>query len=158
MIEKTNKRKKSFAFFKVIIVPFFIGYLFSIFVLQISTVSGPSMLPTYKNGEHVFVRKILNVYHRGDIIIAKKENTELIKRLVGLPGDVIEFKHDNLYVNQKKVKYYNYHGIKNNKYMEITLQKDEYLIIGDNFDISYDGREFGPIKKEQLIGKVIFKM
>ena len=87
-------------------------------------------------------------------IIAKNEGIELIKRIAGVPGDTVEFKDNTLYVNDEEVKFYDYHGIKAKKFDKVTLKKDQYLIIGDNFKKSYDGRYFGPINKKQIQGIV----
>ena len=112
------------------------------------------MDPTIKDGNYVFVKKWSHNYHRGQIIIAKNEGIELIKRIAGVPGDTVEFKDNTLYVNDEEVKFYDYHGIKAKKFDKVTLKKDQYLIIGDNFKESYDGRYFGPINRKQIQGIV----
>lgn len=138
----------------MILFPLLLGILLSHFVFQISHVSGRSMYPTIKDGSYVFVKKWSHDYHRGQIIIAKNEGIELIKRIVGMPGDTVEFKNNTLYVNGKEPKYYDYQGIKAKKFQKVTLKKGQYLIIGDNFNESYDGRYFGPIDEKQIQGIV----
>lgn len=51
-------------------------------------------------------------------------------------------------MNGEEAKFYDYHGIKAKKFDKVTLKKDQYLIIGDNFKESYDGRYFGPDQQE----------
>lgn len=151
---KTANAKESIKMLLMILFPLFIGILLSHFVFQISHVSGCSMDPTIKDGNYVFVKKWSHNYHRGQIIIAKNEGIELIKRIAGVPGDTVKFKDNTLYVNDEEVKFYDYHGIKAKKFDKVTLKKDQYLIIGDNFKKSYDGRYFGPINKKQIQGIV----
>lgn len=151
---KTANAKESIKMLLMILFPLFIGILLSHFVFQISHVSGCSMDPTIKDGNYVFVKKWSHNYHRGHIIIAKNEGIELIKRIAGVPGDTLEFKDNTLYVNGEEAKFYDYHGIKAKKFDKVTLKKDQYLIIGDNFKESYDGRYFGPINRKQIQGIV----
>lgn len=147
-------KSESMRMLLMILFPFFLGILLSQFVFQISHVSGRSMDPTIKDKSYVLVKKWSHKYHRGQIIIAKNDGIELIKRIAGMPGDTIEFKNDTLYVNGKEANFYDYHGIQAKKFDKITLKEDEYLIIGDNFAESYDGRYFGPVKKSQIHGIV----
>lgn len=149
-----KNRKENIKMLIMIVVPLVVGILISQFVIQISHVSGSSMYPTIQDKSYVLVKKWSHDYHRGQIIIAKNEGIELIKRIAGVPGDTIEFKDNTLYVNGKEAKFYNYHGIEAKKFTKITLKEDQYLIIGDNFAESYDGRYFGAIKKSQIQGIV----
>lgn len=138
-----------------LILPVVLGLLFSHFILQFSNVCGDSMYPTYDNGDYVLVKKFHNQYEKGDIVIVKEEGRELIKRIAGTPGDAIAFQKKQLYVNGKVAKFYNYQGIEPKNFQSIVLKKEEYLVIGDNFEVSYDGRSFGAVSKSCVIGKVV---
>lgn len=150
------KRKETFKKIGIyLILPVVLGLLFSHFILQFSNVCGDSMYPTYDNGDYVLVKKFHNQYEKGDIVIVKEEGRELIKRIAGTPGDAITFQKKQLYVNGKVAKFYNYQGIEPKNFQSIVLKKEEYLVIGDNFEVSYDGRSFGAVSKSCVIGKVV---
>ena len=152
------------------IVVKFIGVTYS--------VSGDSMYPTFKDREKVVVSKIsktLDHIDNGDIVVFKEDkDRDFIKRLIGKPGDKVEYKGDQLYVNNKKIdepylKYNKEH--KNGKYLtgsfkssdlqnangETKIPKDKYLVLGDNRQNSLDSRfpQVGLIHKEQIVGKVV---
>ena len=79
------------------------AFLFSPYIVE-----GASMNPTLHNGERLFVNKLSYSLHdirRGDIVIIKDEakNKHYVKRVIGLPGEKIEMKKDQLYIDDKKV-------------------------------------------------------
>ncbi len=91
------------------------------------------------------------------------ENKELhIKRVVGIPGDEVEVKNDYdnftyqscVYVNSKKELCSTEEIVKEQKYL---LTENEYYVVGDNYDNSYDSRLHGPIKKEDVYGEIVFE-
>ena len=82
-----------------------LSILFNVFVQRVQ-VSGHSMDPTLKTNEKLFALKHIPI-DRFDIVVAKEktddENIFIIKRVIGLPGDTVEYKKDQLYVNGKKI-------------------------------------------------------
>lgn len=88
---------------------------------------------------------------RFDIVVVKEENEYLIKRIIGLPGEKIEYKDNKLYIDGKYVK----EDFKHMETMDFstTLGEDEYFIMGDNRTNSTDSRIFGPISRDEIIGK-----
>lgn len=116
------------------------------------------MEPALKDGQIALMKKFNLKLNYNDIIVIKKNNKIIIKRLVGMPNDKIKI--DNyLFLNGKKVDdlYTEYSGIAND---EITLNTNEYFVLGDNRQNSIDSRteEIGIILKEEIIGKIIFKL
>ncbi|WP_414049449.1 signal peptidase I [Macrococcus animalis] len=140
-------------------------------------VSGDSMAPTFEDKERLIINKIstwTNGLDRGDVIVFHaNEKKDYIKRLVGLPGDKIEYKEDLLYVNGKVVEE-NY--LKANRELAINdnltedftvselthsggkneIPEGRYLVLGDNREISLDSRrsELGLIESKNVVGKV----
>ena len=113
------------------------------------------MLPTFKNGDVVCIKKYNLDLNRNDIIVARKNNKTVIKRLIGMPNDTIKI--DNyVYVNGIKIDdlYIEDAGIANN---EIKLKSNEYFVLGDNRQHSIDSRfsEVGIILENEIVGKVI---
>lgn len=78
-------------------------FWYSLFLISPVTVNGKSMDPTLHDGEHLFINKVSDP-KRFDIIVfpaPDEENAEYIKRVIGLPGDKVEYKEDQLYINGK---------------------------------------------------------
>lgn len=114
------------------------------------------MLPTLKNGQIIFIKKYnLNLKY-GDIIVIKKNDKIIIKRLIGLPNENIEIINNYFYINGKKYKdlYIENQGDINSK---IYLNSKEYFVLGDNSQNSIDSRfnEIGIIYENEIQGKVI---
>lgn len=115
-------------------------------------IDGPSMSPTINNGDRVMVNTELNDrIGKDDIIIFEQDDKSFCKRVIGIEGDHIETVGTQIKVNGKE----RYHSeVQIGKDADITLQKDEFYVIGDNLENSLDSRTYGPIKRSQIIGKV----
>ena len=115
------------------------------------------MLPTYKNGQIVFIKKKYNSISKDDIVIGKKNGITFIKRVVGVPHDKLIIKEGNLYINDEL--YEKYKDIENEGILNdlLILNENEYFIMGDNVNHSSDSREnkIGIINKEDIFGIVI---
>lgn len=99
-----KKKKSRFReFFEILAVACVLAFSVKIFVLFPTTVQGASMGPTLRDGDKVIINKLakrFESYEREDIIVVKTDNF-YVKRVIGLPGDVIEMKNDQLYVNHQ---------------------------------------------------------
>jgi signal peptidase I len=127
---------------------------------------GQSMEPNYHEQQRLLVDRVshgLGWLQRGDVVIlhSPDEPIDLIKRLIGLPGDTVEIRDNHVFVNGQQL---------NEPYLPAdadtsrgladgrstwTLGADEYLMMGDNRSASKDGRYFGPVKYENLIGRAL---
>ncbi|WP_086329995.1 signal peptidase I [Candidatus Enterococcus mansonii] len=159
-------------------VLFFIGlatvlFLLRQFVFTPVIVKGHSMDPTLADGERVIALKNTEI-QRFDIVTfpaPDEPKKNYIKRVIGLPGDTIEYKEDHLYINGKEVKEPYLDEFKgaltddepltyNFTLTEVTGQKKvpkgEYFVMGDNRRNSKDGRMIGFIPKEKILGDVKF--
>ena len=136
-------------------------------------VRGDSMYNTLEDGEILFLSKItykVTNIKRFDIVVVKDlDNDLIIKRIIGLPGDKIEYKEGTLYINDKIIEeeYTNYimEDFDVDSICKITnlecngiIPKNKYLILGDNRKISADSRVKGLINKNQILGKTIFRI
>lgn len=102
----TNKNTiKKITYYSLVGLLITLSILFNVFVQRVQ-VSGHSMDPTLKTNEKLFAVKHIPI-DRFDIVVAKEktddENIFIIKRVIGLPGDTVEYKKDQLYVNGKKM-------------------------------------------------------
>jgi signal peptidase I len=157
---------------KYILIAVLIGLLLVIFVIQRNSVIGQSMMPTLHHNDQLMVEKISKYFgliHYGDIITIKTrylQNHEgepnIIKRVIGLPGDTIEIRDDGVYRNDVKLtETYLPQGtvteIRSLTYAKVTLGEKEYYVMGDNRGVSLDSRSFGPVLLEYIIGKVLIR-
>jgi signal peptidase I len=138
-----------------------------------SLVEGNSMQPTFEGDpqsgqwrDRLIVSRIhylVSRPHRGDIIVfnsldTSDPDTMLIKRVIGEPGDTVEWRDHQLYINGVLVEedYINEPCTScDNKTLE--LQPDEYFVMGDNRNHSRDSRAFGPVPIDHIVGRVIFR-
>lgn len=171
-IKSINKEIKQWILSFIIIIA--LAFTIRSYVFNVAIVKGLSMEPNFHHGEVVFVNK-LN-YHfsnpnYNDIVICTCYNgkTEeiLIKRVIALPGDVInmEFSDDRyiLFVNgEKKDEPYINEIMQQKGDVEYPFEvpKDSYFVMGDNRNASTDSRfkVIGPIPKKNILGKVFFKL
>lgn len=124
------------------------------FIVTPGLVNGSSMEPTLHNNELVLINKIgLNKgIDRYDIVVVKYENSTIIKRVIGLPYETVEYINDTLYIDGEIVN--TKVDFEYTKDFKLTAGKNEYIVLGDNRNISKDSRIIGPVKEEDIIGKV----
>jgi signal peptidase I len=130
-------------------------------LFMITRVDGQSMAPTLKSGSVILVKRSEKV-RRFDIVALVervKENgssKNIIKRVIGLPGDTITVLNGTLYINDSKYEepYLQEKFIKEYKKSSYTLKvpKDMYFVLGDNRDVSKDSRQVGSFVKKSVIG------
>lgn len=136
------------------------------FIITPVIVSGSSMKPNLNDGELLLVRKIgynEKTIKRFDIIVIKKDKEEIIKRVIGLPGEHIAYRNNKLYVNDKLVSEdYTHLDTKDFNLEEIctcsTIPEGKYLVLGDNRPISKDSRSIGLIDEKDIVGKAVFRL
>ena len=128
--------------------------------ISLGTVVGNSMIPTFRGGQKYIGLNVCQDYRRDDVIlvaVSDKEQTEtetLIKRIIGLPGDTIQIVNGELYRNGQLV-IENFSKGKNGEPMQVILGDEEYFVMGDNREHSYDSRNFGPVSRDQILCKVV---
>lgn len=128
------------------------------FIITPVRVDGDSMKNTLKNGDILLLYKLSSI-DRFDIIVLdeEKDNEKIIKRVIGLPGETVAIKKGKIYINDKVIDDEYAYG-QTSDYNKVTLKDDEYFILGDNRLISKDSRYFGPIKDNEVKGKIVFRL
>ena len=119
-------------------------------------VNGNSMYSTLEDGDIMILDIIsyrLSGLKRFDIVVINQGKELIIKRVIGLPGEKIEYRDGSLYVNDKEVEdpYINNYSMTEN--LSITIPEGEYYVLGDNRHNSLDSRTFGTFDKKQILGK-----
>lgn len=151
---------------------FTISYLF---LFQPHQVKGTSMYPNFDNNEFLLTDKI--TYHfrdpkRGEVVIFRAppsepcaaEECEYIKRVVGLPNETITIEDGVVAINNQPLAE-NYlpprlkteGGVFLSVGKSLVLQSNQYLLLGDNRPLSRDGRMFGPIYRQAIIGRALLR-
>lgn len=123
-------------------------------------VHGPSMLPTYSQDGINFVNRLSyrkTAPQRGDVVAIRLAGVSIMymKRIVGLPGETIAFDHGHLLVNG---------AIMNEPYVKypcdwqrdpVTLESDEYFVVGDNRSMPEEYHYFGRTKRDHIVGRIM---
>lgn len=136
--------------------------LFRTFVATPAVVDGDSMVGTLNNNDLVVLNKIImhfNNIDRFDIVVIEndKDQDKIIKRVIGLPNEKIEYKDNVLYINDKQVKMNSGVTYETTEDFVAQTKDNEYFVLGDNRDISKDSRYVGNFTKDEILGKVDFR-
>jgi signal peptidase I len=175
------KNQKGFAlgnflleFIQSIVLALSVFVVLYLFVAQPNEVKGSSMYPNFKDKEYLLTEKLSYQFgnpKRGDVVIFKAppsepcsaDECEYIKRVIGLPGDRVMVKMGDVYVNGEMLDQsflpemlYTSPGDYVQEGIEVIVPDGQYLCFGDNRPNSRDGREFGTIKRDSIIGKAFF--
>jgi len=175
----TDLPKKSFfsnlsgyfvEFFQTIVI---FGAIFAsiyLFVAQFHKVSGNSMVPTFHNSDYLITEKVSYRFRdpkKGEVIVLKNprdESQEFIKRIIAVPGDSLHISKNSVFVNGQEV---------NEDFLPSDTQTmagafikedsiikagdNQYFVFGDNREHSSDSRNWGPITKEEIVGRAFFR-
>jgi signal peptidase I len=160
---------------ETIVIALSIFLIIYLFVASPHQVNGQSMVPTFQSGEYVLSDKVsyrVGNPHRGDVIVfhappaadcPEGTGCDFIKRVIGLPGETVAVHDNHIYVDGKIIdEPYIPQDFETNsgaatKNSPILLTSDEFFVCGDNRPYSSDSRSWGPIHKDEIVGKAIFR-
>ncbi len=159
-MEKSKLKEWLSAFVEAIIIAVVLYFLAWPFLIE-----GSSMESTFETGDRVFVSRLcayLNLIDYNDIILCKVKyegNEEIIvKRVIGKPGDHIVIKDKQVYINDcALIEPYIKAPFSTDGSIDITLEDNEYYVLGDNRQKSTDSRFFGAVNKSDIEAEVIFR-
>ncbi|HLB32156.1 MAG TPA: signal peptidase I [Patescibacteria group bacterium] len=136
------------------------------FLATIFIISGPSMESNFHDNEIVLVSRFnlfTNKFTRGEPMVLKfpgdPKHKKYIKRLIGLPGDTVEIRNSQFWINDKQLpESYLDRGMPTmpaqNEQTLWTLEKDQYFLVGDNRLNSADSRDWGTAERADMLGPV----
>ena len=169
---------------KIFVLALLIIIPIRLFLFQPFFVQGASMEPSFEEGEYLIVNELgykdteikfddtelFSVKHfknleRGDVIVfryPRNPRQYFIKRVIALPGEEIKIQHNQIIIRGKEEKTIildeSEYLVKDGETpgeMALILKDNEYFVMGDNRSFSSDSRAWGPIKKKDVIGKVL---
>ena len=172
----------------IVIAAFLVAGFVMAFVFRSYQVDGPSMEPTLHNNDKLIIWKLGHTWgritgksyvpNRGDVIVFSEQGLlaedgttkQLIKRVIGLPGD-------HVIIKDGSVKVYNQEHpagfipdttlpygknlnlqVDNKEEIDVIIGKNEVYAMGDNRDNSLDSRIFGPVPSKDIVGKLVLRM
>ncbi len=160
--EKIEKLVKNLLPYIIIVI---LVVLVRSFIVTPAIVDGSSMLPNLQNNNVIILNKLdykLNNIKRFDVVVIDYNGEKLIKRIIGLPGEHIEYKENNLYVNGFITNEIFDHKKTNDFKLEmlgyLTIPGDKYFVLGDNRLNSTDSRVIGLIDKKDILGSVSYRI
>jgi len=165
--------RKSFVFIweivQIVIIALLIVIPIRYFIFQPFFVKGQSMEPNFENGDYLIIDEISYRFReplRGEVVVFKypqDPSQRYIKRIIGLPEETI-------IIEDGRVTIINWQGdqiLDESNYLsssvqtpgkvQITLTGNEYFVLGDNRSVSADSRSWGPLPKENIVGRVILR-
>lgn len=120
------------------------------FTFSIKRVNGNSMYPSIKDNQVVLINNSVSKLYRGDIIVFYYDGMMLVKRIIAINGDIVEVANGKLCVNGEELFETN-----ENISEKIYIKENKYFTVGDNYDESYDSRDFGTVDLADIVGVVV---
>lgn len=135
-----------------------------IFLYQPVRVEGTSMLPVLEDQDRLFINKLafhMGSIQRGDVIVFRyphDHTKSYIKRVIGLPGDLVAIDHGRVSVNGHPLPepYVPARFTDDRSQPDLLVPAHEFFVMGDHRSISSDSRDFGPVARELIYGKAAF--
>ncbi len=135
-----------------------------VFLYQPVKVEGTSMTPLLHDQERIFINKFIYKYEpiqRGDVVVfwyPRDNKKSFIKRVIALPGELMEIRQGRVYVNSRLVDepYIPPMYIDSSSFGPIRIPNDEFFLMGDHRSSSNDSRVFGPVPGDLIYGKAVF--
>ncbi len=138
------------------IIIFIVVIIIRTFIVTPVRVNGDSMENTLTEGQMLILNKFDNSFERYDVVVIDESITgsAVIKRIYALPGETVSIENGIVYVNDKKIDD-DFRVVTTDDNLEkITLNNNEYFVLGDNREISLDSRVFGSVNIDDIEGTV----
>jgi signal peptidase I len=169
-LRRRRRRRALIEWALVLLVALGVAVAMRTYVVQTFYIPSGSMEPTLDIGDRILVDKLsyhLHAVHRGDIIVFARPPGEtlepgvndLVKRVIGLPGETISAKGGQVYINGKLLpEPWLPKGVVTSNFGPVHIPKGYYFVMGDNRPFSSDSRVFGPISGKLIVGRVVARI
>lgn len=140
-----------------------IALLIQLFLAQTTRIESFSMEPTLFEEQRLVIEKVtyrLRPPERGEIVVIRPQDggtIPLIKRVVGLPGEIVAVHDDQVFIDGKPLEEPYLRVVTHGFYPITTIPDDAIFVMGDNRDRSRDSRMFGPVSLDDLIGRALLR-
>jgi signal peptidase I len=169
--KKTGKsrRKQGYEWLILVAASLAVALFVRAFLIQAFYIPSESMVPTLLTNDRVLVNKLsyhLHDVHRGDIVVfdappgaATAQVKDLIKRVIGLPGDTIEGRNGSIFINGKPIdEPYLPPDVRSRDFPPAKVPPKDIWVLGDNRQDSRDSTFFGPIKENSIVGRAFVRI
>jgi len=165
-----SNRKVLFEWVVIIVIAVLASLLVRTFVFQTYFIPSASMEPTLHIGDRITINKLsvdFGTIHTGDIIVFKAPAAEncgtkvadLVKRVIGVPGDRLTSKGNTIYINGKPLdETWTHVEPLGTPIGHVTVKANQYFVMGDNHPDSCDSRFWGTVPRSDIIGKVFLRI
>ncbi|MGA1795054.1 MAG: signal peptidase I [bacterium] len=179
--EKRSRKSVAWEYIEAIIIAVILAFIIRKFVIQAYKIPSGSMLETLQIGDHILVNKFIYYFKdpkRGDILVfkyPKDKKRDFIKRVVGLPGDTLEIRDKEVYINGSPLDepyavfkdkenmfnknhpayYIDPYARNRDNFGPKVIPEENYFMMGDNRDFSQDSRYWGFLDRELIEGKAL---
>lgn len=154
-------------FTKIFIIAAAVILPIRLFLVQPFYVRGQSMEPNFHDNEYLIIDKLtprFEVYQRGEVVVFRRDDRYLIKRVIALPGEHVIISDQRITIKNTenpdgfvlKEEMYQPNELPI-EYVEYDVPTDAYFLLGDNRGNSYDSSKFGPIRQTSIIGRVLMR-
>ncbi|WP_028610950.1 signal peptidase I [Paenibacillus harenae] len=163
--QRKNWKKEIREWFVSLAFAIIVAMLFQTYVYAQSEVHNVSMQNTLVEGQRLIEDKWSYRFHEpehGDIVIINgpESDLRLIKRVIALPGDILDIRRGEVYLNGNKLSeaYVKGQTLAGNVEMPFTVQPGQLFVMGDNREHSMDSRTLGPIARTSIEGRAVFRI
>lgn len=164
-----NKGRQGLEWIVLVVASLVVALVVRAFLIQAFYIPSESMLPTLHKDDRVLVNKLAYDFgdvSRGDIIVfeappgaSSSEVRDLIKRVVGLPGETIEGRGGGIYINGRPLEEpYLPESVQSREFPRETVPPDSYWVLGDNRQDSKDSTFFKSIDEDAIIGRAFVRI
>ena len=140
-----------------VIILLFVIFI-KMYVVSPIRVNGSSMYNTLYDKDIMILNEFIyrfNDIKRYDIVVVEEDDELLIKRVIGLPGELVKCVNGEIYIDDEKIDD-KYAYSETSDFSEVKLGKDEYFVMGDNREVSLDSRVYGAYEKDEIKGRATF--
>lgn len=168
--DKTQPKQENFAVevVKTVIYAGILSFGIRTLVAEARYIPSESMVPTLVVNDRLIIEKLTYRFRapeRGEIVVFEPTKTleqqnfkdAFIKRVIGLPGEVVEVKEGKVFINGQALSENYIEEKPNYNYGPVTVPEGQYLVLGDNRNKSYDSHYWGFVPREKLIGRAIIR-
>src|SRR3989344_6598984 len=168
--KKAPVKESVLEFIKFAVIAVVIVIPIRLFIAQPFIVSGASMVPAFQSGHYLVIDEISYRFEepkRGEVIVFRFPSSPskfLIKRVVGLPGETVEIKGNDILIKNEDSpegflwKQGDFNRDRSRRDFKVSLSSDEYFVLGDNRGESADSRMWGALKRELIVGRPLVRL